>query len=239
MFVIIHNDLCAVRAPLLLASTDIGDSGSALSTGIYIVRANATDLADERNFVIYWPEDTTWYDSAASSVCRNRVTFMRSVVSTHPFSSPFMVQNRSLAKICDQNVALLSPEYSTSILWNDEESDAESVDMATGEFDRVFTFEVAETNEQEENAFLHSGFQVPFIFILYKSAADLSKMDIRHPLPYACPPGYQVDPAALTPRLLHGETTQGFLTASYVPPQTRSHVFNELAFSRISLRQLL
>jgi hypothetical protein len=46
---------------------------------------DATDVADERYYVIYWPEDTTWDDSAASSVCRNRVTFMRSVVSTHPF----------------------------------------------------------------------------------------------------------------------------------------------------------
>jgi hypothetical protein len=124
-------------------------------------------------------------------------------------------------------------------MWNDEESDAESVDMTTGEFDRVFAFEVAETNEQEENAVLHPGFQVPLLSFLYESASDLSKMNIRHPLPYAPLPGYQIDPAALTPRLFHGETTQGFLTTSYVPPQTRSDVFNDLAFSRMSLRQLL
>ncbi len=82
---------CAVRAGLLLTSTDNVDSGSTLSTGLYIVRANlnrdTTDVADERYFVIYWPEDTTWDDSAASSVCRNRVTFMRSVLPTHPFHS--------------------------------------------------------------------------------------------------------------------------------------------------------
>ena len=72
-----------------------------------------------------------------------------------------MLRNRFLTKICDQIVALLSPEHSKSIVWNDEESDAESVDMGTGEFDRVFTFEVAETNEQEESANLHPGFQVP------------------------------------------------------------------------------
>jgi hypothetical protein len=80
---------CATRARLLLVSTDVGDSVSALSTGIYIVRANTTDLADERNYVVYWPEDTTWDDSAATSVCRNRVTFMRSVVSTHPLLFTF------------------------------------------------------------------------------------------------------------------------------------------------------
>ena len=72
-----------------------------------------------------------------------------------------MMTNRSLSKICDQIVALLSPEHSTSIIWNDAESDTESVDMATGELDRIFTFEVAETNEQEENAVSLPGFQVP------------------------------------------------------------------------------
>lgn len=70
-------------------STDNDDSGSALSTGLYIVRANKTDLADKRYYVIYWPEDTTWDDSAASSVCRNRVTFMRSVVYMCSFLSTF------------------------------------------------------------------------------------------------------------------------------------------------------
>jgi hypothetical protein len=70
-------------------STEIGDSGPTLSTGLYIVRANTTDLANERHYVIYWPEDTTWDDSAASSVCRNRVAFMRSVVFTYHFLFAF------------------------------------------------------------------------------------------------------------------------------------------------------
>lgn len=69
--------ICVVRARLLLVSTDNSDSRSSLSTGLYIVGANTADLADKRYYVIYWPEDTTWDDSAASSVCRNRVTFMR------------------------------------------------------------------------------------------------------------------------------------------------------------------
>jgi hypothetical protein len=64
-------------------------------------------------------------------------------------------------------------------------------------------------------------------------------MNSRHISPYVPPPGYQGDPTALTPRLLYGETTQGFLTASYVPPQIRSEVYNEVTFSRMSLKQLL
>jgi len=197
-------------AGLLLAPTDSVDSGSTLITGLYIVRADlnrdSMSIADERYYVIYWPEDTTWDDSAASSVCRNRVTFMR-----------------SLTKICDQIIALLSPEHSTTIVWNDEESDSESVDVSTCEFDRVYSFEVAETNEQEENAVSYPGFQ----------------MDSHHLIHHEAPLGYQRDPAALTPRLLRGETTQGFLTVSYIPPQTYSEVYNEHMFNRISLEELL
>ena len=66
-----------IRACLLLAPADYGDSQPMLSSGLYTVRANPSDLADGRYFVVYWPEDTTWNDSATSSVRRNRVTFTR------------------------------------------------------------------------------------------------------------------------------------------------------------------
>ena len=65
------------RAMSLLAPSDVENSQETLSSGLYIVKANATDLVDERHYVIYWPEDTTWCDSATSSVRRNRITFMR------------------------------------------------------------------------------------------------------------------------------------------------------------------
>jgi hypothetical protein len=146
---------------------------------------------------------------------------------------------RSLTKICDQIVSLLSPEHSTTIVWNDEESDAESADVSTCEFDRVYSFEVAETNEQEENAVSYPGFQVPFLPVLRKAASDLvSKMDSHH-IHHEAPLGYQGDPTALAPRLLRGETMQGFLTVSYVPPQTYSEIYNEHTFNRISLEELL
>jgi hypothetical protein len=149
-----------------------------------------------------------------------------------------MLRIRSLTKICDQIIALLSPEHSTTIVWNDEESDAESVDVSTCEFDRVYSFEVAETNEQEEDAVSYPGFQVPFHSVLRKTASDLFEMDSHHLIHHEAPPGYRRDRAALT-RLLRGETTQGFLTVSYVSPQTDSEVYNEHTFSRISLEELL
>ena len=70
-------NLFAFRAMSLLTPSGVENSRATLSSGLYIVKANATDLVDERHFVIYWPEDSTWNDSATSSVRRNRITFMR------------------------------------------------------------------------------------------------------------------------------------------------------------------
>ena len=60
--------------------------------------------------------------------------------------------------------------------------------MTTGEFDRVFTFEVAEMNEQEENAVSLPGFQVPFYLfctnlgLIYLRWIHAIFRPIRHPL---------------------------------------------------------
>ncbi|KAI0250860.1 hypothetical protein BJV78DRAFT_1282923 [Lactifluus subvellereus] len=191
-------------ARLLLSRAN--GSLSALSSGLYIVRASTAGPADERHYVIYWPEDSTWDDSAVSSVRRNRVTFMR-----------------YLTKICDQVVALLSPEHSSSIVWNDEDGDMESVDMDTGDSDRLFKFEVAKTNEQEEGAIARPGFQMHSRFISR----------------YETPPDCPVDPAVLAPHLLPGETTQGFFTAAYLPHRIHSEPFERQSFSKMSLKQLL
>jgi len=67
-----------LRAHSLLEPTDGVGSKPCLSSGLYMVRADAMmGASDERHYVIYWPEDSTWDDSAPSSVRRNRVTFMR------------------------------------------------------------------------------------------------------------------------------------------------------------------
>jgi hypothetical protein len=57
--------------------------------------------------------------------------------------------------------------------------------------------------------------------------------------PYESPSDCPVDPSVLAPRLLPGETTQGFLTASFIPRQTLSKAFDELSFNRVSLKKLL
>ena len=148
-------------ARLLLAPTESGGSRPALLSGLYILVAGQVDPTQERHYVIYWPEDSTWDDSAASSVCRNRVTFMRWVVVDDCISLALLIPvYRYLTKMCDQVVALLSPEHAASVVWGEEDSDTESVDVDTGDDDRLFTYEVAKRNEQEESAATRPGFQV-------------------------------------------------------------------------------
>jgi hypothetical protein len=81
--------------------------------------------------------------------------------------------NRYLTKICDQVVALLSEEHSASIVWGGEDDDTESMDIDTGDEDRLFTYEVAKRNEQEESATSRPGFQVILSPIKPRSTADL------------------------------------------------------------------
>jgi len=48
-----------------------------------------------------------------------------------------------------------------------------------------------------------------------------------------------VDRAILLPRLLPGETAQGFLTAAYMPQRVETELFDFQTFSRLSLQLLL
>ena len=136
-------------------------------------------------------------------------------------------------------MALLSPEHSASIVWNEEDSDTESVDIDAGDTDRLFTFEVAKRNEQEKSAIARPGFQVPLLRSLYCSISDEQKMHSPYILHSETPSDCPVDPAILGPHLLPGETTQGFLTATYHPSGTKSEHFEQETFSKMSVKQLM
>jgi hypothetical protein len=136
-------------------------------------------------------------------------------------------------------VALLSPEHSASIIWNEEGSDTESVDIDVEDTDRLFTFEVAKRNEQEKSAIARPGFQVPLLRSLYCSMSDQQKMHSPYILHSGTPPDCPVNPAILGPHLLPGETTQGFFTATYHPPSIKYEHFEQAMFSKMSLQQLM
>src|SRR5260221_355943 len=91
-----------------------------------------------------------------------------------------MLIYRYLTKICDQVVALLSAEHTASIVWGDDDDDDESIDVDPGDDDRLFTYEVAKRNEQEESASSRPGFQVITSALSdTNSTADLPKMNSR------------------------------------------------------------
>lgn len=76
--------------------------------------------------------------------------------------------DRYLTKICDQVVALLSADHSASLVWNEnDDSNIGSVDIYARDSERLFTFEVAETIEQEQSALSRPGFQVTLTFNFY------------------------------------------------------------------------
>jgi len=143
---------------LLLLPTELGGSRPSLSSGLYVITAGETGPTQEHHFVICWPEDSTWDDSAASSVCRNSHVY--EVKSCGSSFLSWSISSSYLTKICDQVVALLSVEDSASIVWGDDDDDDEPMDVDAGDDDRLFTYEVAKRNEQEENASSRAGFQV-------------------------------------------------------------------------------
>jgi len=64
--------------------------------------------------------------------------------------------------MCDQVVSLISPEHAQTILWSEEDSEGEDdmLEVDHDESDRMFTFEVAQTNEKEESVTVRKGFKV-------------------------------------------------------------------------------
>lgn len=139
-----------------------GSSEPVLRSGLYIVRSFLS-TSEEQAYVVYWPEDTTWDDRAASHIQRNRITFMR-----------------YLSKLCDQLICLLSSEHSRAIVWSrddddgadggdgDDDSDGAFTDSEKADSNRFYQFEVAKTKDQEENVVVREGFMMssPFRFFM-------------------------------------------------------------------------
>ena len=71
-------------AQLLAGPSTLGQAERVLRSGLYIIRPVEQRNNAEQIFVVYWPEESTWDDSAPSQIRRNRVMFMRFVP---PFDS--------------------------------------------------------------------------------------------------------------------------------------------------------
>ncbi|KAG1848095.1 hypothetical protein DFJ58DRAFT_729994 [Suillus subalutaceus] len=196
-----------VAAQLVANHSESSVSKPSLRSGLYIVRTNFETTSDEQVFIVYWPEDDTWDDLAPSSVKRTRVTFMR-----------------YLTTICDQVMALISPEHARSVVLNGQEGeDIMEMDENQDEYDRMFTFEVRKTNEQEEAIKPRPGFKATSSYIAMPQAHPEMTVDIELHKPW----------------LLHGETTQGFMTNSYLPARRITDEWTRKSITRLQLSNWL
>ncbi|KAI0959615.1 hypothetical protein AcW1_004397 [Taiwanofungus camphoratus] len=185
------------EATALLLRTTKGDvTDPTLSSGLYALQLPGNAENAEVIYVIYWPEDTTWDINTISSVRRNRVTFMR-----------------YLTKIADQIVALISEEDAMKIVWKQETED-DPIDLDEDDSDRMFTFEVEKTLEQEESVVARPGFSIK---LPSPQTIHLSE-DPR------------VDAALLKPRLIAGEVNQGLLEVAYIAAKTQRQTITDKWF---------
>ncbi|KAF8549816.1 hypothetical protein OG21DRAFT_1447416 [Imleria badia] len=190
----------------LIDSQEARTEKPALRSGLYICRVPEPVGAVERMYIIYWPEETTWDDDASPPVRRNRITFMR-----------------YLTKICDQVTALISEDHAKAMNWSNSVSDDQLSETDEDDTDRLFTFEVAKTKEQEEGVSVRQGFEC---------ASDKLVVTEVHP-------EYKMDPELVKPRLLFGETRQGFMTTQYVPVKRSIQTLGPSKMSKFELQDAL
>ncbi|KAF8548833.1 hypothetical protein OG21DRAFT_1489038 [Imleria badia] len=198
-----------IAKQLLIDSESDAGTQSALRSGLYIITTPGPIRGARQIFVLYWPEETTWDDFATSSVRRNRITFMR-----------------YLTKICDQVVSLISSEHAKTIIWSEEDSKDEDAHEVDDDADRMFDFEVAETNEQEETVAVRKGFKVDL-----PAAIALPKAPVEDP--------DSTKRAPIVAFLLFGETNQGFMTVEYREARVTQDIFQGQSMQLLQLERHL
>ena len=144
---------------------------------------------------------------------------------------------RYLNKLCDQLVCLLSSEHSKALVWHhddndkankeskgesdDDDEDGASTDSEKSNSGRFVSFEVAKTNDQEENVAVRAGFVVRHS-VAYGCVTSVTQIFVRYKMnspllvDQAPPPDSDTYPKLLFPALLHGEKVQGFMTATFM-----------------------
>lgn len=193
-------------AALLLAERDerSGHSRPVLRPGLYLL--DAREVQQDLMYIVFWPEDETWLDGSTSSVARNRVTFMR-----------------YLTKLCDQLVCLISDEHSANLVWKeegpaktdgDEEEDTE-VDESMDDYDRVYTFAVEQTNEEEEGVEAKPGFKFHHSSIHQTTNSPLN-----------LPDALSLD--LFRSQIVVGDTSQALLKCEYIAEELKTLDLDEV-----------
>ncbi|KAG6369029.1 hypothetical protein JVT61DRAFT_1964, partial [Boletus reticuloceps] len=218
-----------VAAQLLVDPETHVHTQPTLRSGLYIITTPEQTGGAHQIFVLYWPEQTTWDDSAANSVRRNRITF-----------------TRYLTKMCDQVVSLISPEHAATIVWSEKDSEdkdeGDKFDIDQDESDRMFSFEVARTDEQEESVTVRKGFKVNSTWLLctgvpaYKFQAGpqaIARPEVRMDDPDS------MKSAPIAPFLVHGETAQGFMTVEHQEANVAREIFRDRTIEGLQLERFV
>ncbi|KAI6030357.1 hypothetical protein EDC04DRAFT_2572165 [Pisolithus marmoratus] len=188
----------------LLSEPRATEAHPTLRSGLYILRTTTDEPnGSERIYVIHWPEQNTWDDSAPSQVRRNRVTFMR-----------------YLTRMCDQIVALVSPDHARRMVDEGDEDEDDGIDE-DDEGDRIIKCVVQRTTEQEESVQVREGFKIASEHIFQAEPSECGEQ------------------CSVKPFLLLGETVQGFMTVQHQPPRRAVEPFNGRPFSGIQLQNYL
>ncbi|KAI6027003.1 hypothetical protein EDC04DRAFT_213271 [Pisolithus marmoratus] len=193
----VADDTIATR---LLSEPRVTEAHPTLRSGLYILRTTIDEPnGSEHIYVIHWPEQNTWDDSAPSQVRRNRVAFMR-----------------YLTRMCDQIVALVSPDHARRMVWTELGEDDED-----DEGDRIIKCVVQRTTEQEESVQVREGFKIVSPHISQGEPSECGEQ------------------CSMKPFLLLGETAQGFMTVQHQPSRRAVELFEGRLFSEIQLQNYL
>jgi hypothetical protein len=127
-------------------------------------------------------------------------------------------------------MVLVAPEHACRIVWKAEEdsSTADVDEEGEDDDDRMFSFEVAKTKEQDEDVQSKPGFVVSppkgpdtrllICIVQYHYGADQHSPSIQHA---------DVEPDRLRPFVVHGDTSIGYGTISYVAPLEENRRLDE------------
>ena len=97
------------------------------------------------------------------------------------------MSHRYLTKMCDQVVSLISSEHAQTILWSEEDGNEDGGDnmfeVDQDESDRIITFVVAQTSEQEESVTVREGFKVRSSGLCTLVPSRLTSLTFPRPIP--------------------------------------------------------
>ena len=141
-----------------------------------------------------------------------------------------------MTKLCDQLACLISEEHSSKLVWKDEPKyvieDSEEKESFKA-YDRLFTFSVQQTNEEEESAIAKTGFSVTHSPCGLVNKLRFQQVPHHSIISYQeAPPGFPADesPSILDSQLVVGDISQAILQVEFIAEKPENVSAGELIF---------